>query len=311
VFENQLTLKKKITFNGLGLHCGLPIKMTVLPSEIDTGIYFVRTDLKKSLPIEANWKNIIPANLCTKISNKKNQYVSTIEHLMFALYSLGISNALIEVNGPEVPIMDGSAKIFIEELLKNGLLEQNKKNKKIKIFKTFEVKIGNKHIIYQPASAEGLEIDYVIKYNDQFIKEQSFILKNAQTNFLQVYDSRTFCHQEDLEKIFAMGLAKGGSLENAIVISANKILNQEGLRYQNEFVRHKVLDCLGDLYLCNFFLSGKIICKQGGHELTSLLLAKIFENDKYYTVEDFTASNNDQTTKKSGYINRVERVVSN
>jgi len=309
VSKNQITINKKVTFSGLGLHYGQPVKITVLPVSADSGIFFNRTDLKKSPPIEANWKNIVPANLCTKIANKKNQHVSTVEHLMFAFYSLGITNAFIEINGPEVPIMDGSSKIFIDGLLSVGLLVQNKTTKNIKVLKTFEIKNGSKYIKYEPNKSDSLEIDYVIEYNDQFIKKQSFVLKDAQNSFSQIYNARTFCHQEDLEKIFAMGLAKGGSLDNAVVISGKKILNQEGLRHKDEFVRHKVLDCLGDLYLSGFFLSGKITCKQGGHELTASLLNKIFENSNNYSIENSVDNTYSKINKKLTYLERVERVV--
>lgn len=281
----QSTIKKKITIGGLGLHSGLPVKLKLCPADIDNGIIFYRTDVKKSIPIKAHWENIINANLCTKISNSNGDCVITIEHFMFSLYSLGITNLNIEIDGPEIPILDGSAKIFVEELLKAGLLSQNKKLPDISILKTITIQEKNKFIKYEPTKNNFLEINYTIDFQDQFIKKQNFVLKNAQKNFLEVYQCRTFCHQEDLEKIFAMGLAKGGSLDNAIVISGAKILNQEGLRYKDEFVRHKILDCIGDLYLSGFFLNGKITCAQGGHELTANLIRKIFENTANYSID--------------------------
>ena len=275
---NQKTIKKNIYLEGIGLHSGSLVKLKILPQDTNSGIFFIRSDLKSKRPIYANWNNIVPANLCTKIANQNGDTVSTIEHLMFALYSLGITNLKIEIDGPEVPIMDGSSKIFIEEFLKNELLEQNEEVKKIKIEKNFEIKKNNKFIRYERTNNDYLDIEYTLNYNDEFIKNQKLTLKNAQQNYSQVYNCRTFCHQNDLEKIFAMGLAKGGSLDNAIVISGNKVLNQDGLRYKDEFVRHKILDCLGDLYLSGFFFCGKIICNQGGHELTASLLKKIFTN---------------------------------
>ena len=284
--SNQLTIKKKIKFEGIGLHSGLVSQIVLVPSEIDTGISFLRTDIKNSSPIFANWKNIIPANLCTKIANRKSESVSTIEHLMFSFYSLGITNLLIEINGPEIPIMDGSAKIFIEEIFKNQLLAQKQKIKEIRILKTIEIRDHHRFIKLEPAKNKFLEIDYTINYQDQFIKKQNFRLKDAKKNYSEVAQCRTFCHQEDLEKIFAMGLAKGGSLENAVVISGNKILNQEGLRCKDEFVRHKILDCIGDLYLSGYFITGKITCNQGGHEMIAQLLFKIFQSKKNYSLTD-------------------------
>ncbi len=305
---NQITIKKKISFEGIGLHSGLQTKMVLSPMPVDSGVAFIRTDIKNSSEIPANWKNIIPANLCTKISNKNGETVNTIEHLMFALYSLGITNLLIEINGPEVPIMDGSAKNFIEEIEMIGLLIQQKNTKQLKIMKKLEIKDHNKFIKYEPSNKKYLEIHYSLNYQDQFIKKQSYILKDAQKNFLEVFTCRTFCHQEDLEKIFAMGLAKGGSLDNAIVISGNKVLNQEGLRYKDEFVRHKVLDCIGDLYLSGYFIHGKITCNQGGHELTANLIKKIFENKKNYSIVDIHSANIHKTNKIRE-TSRIQAVV--
>jgi len=307
--NNQITIKKKIEIEGLGLHSGVTTKLTLYPAPVDTGIVFKRIVLKNSELIEANWKNIVPVSLCTKISNKKGEFVSTIEHFMFALYSLEITNLIIEINGPEIPILDGSAKIFIDEINKSGLILQNKKQKSISIHKTFEVCEGSKFIKYQPTNKDFLEIDYTINYNDQFIKKQKFILKNAKKNYRDIYSCRTFCHQEDLEKIFAMGLAKGGSLDNAVVISGNKVLNQEGLRFKDEFVRHKILDCIGDLYLSGFFITGKITCNQGGHELTSNLLKKIFHNKKDYSINSFEEKLISKTKRKSLDISRIQAVV--
>lgn len=306
---NQLTIKKKVEIEGLGLHSGLPVNLKIFPAAKDTGICFIRTDLKKSKPIYANWKNISPANLCTKICNDDGQSISTIEHLMFSFYALKITNLIIEINGPEVPIMDGSAKIFIDEIFTAGLIEQNKKINYINILKSFEINNSNKYIKYEPTNNNFLEVNYQLDYKDQLIKKQNFKLKNAQKNYSEVSSCRTFCHQEDLEKIFAMGLAKGGSLENAIVISGNKVLNQEGLRYKDEFVRHKILDFLGDFYLSGFFISGKITCRQGGHELTAALLKKIFQNNEnFYTYSENNSIN--QVSKKNPLnISKIQAIV--
>ena len=281
--QYQKTIKKKITLEGITLHSGALVKMVLIPSKENTGITFLRTDLKKKLAIKACWENIVPASLCTKISNKYGTSVKTIEHLMFSFYALGITNLLIEINGPEIPIMDGSSKIFIDEILNNGLLNQKSKVSHLIIKKTFVVGDKDRFIRYEPTQTSSLEVDYALEYKDQFIKKQNFSSKDIQRNFLDIAYTRTFCHQEDLEKIFGMGLAKGGSLDNAIIISGNKILNQGGLRCKNEFVKHKTLDCLGDLYLSNYFIKGKITCSQGGHELTGRLLKKIFEDKKNYT----------------------------
>jgi UDP-3-O-[3-hydroxymyristoyl] N-acetylglucosamine deacetylase len=281
----QKTIKKKLVLEGIALHSGAVVKIALIPSEKNTGITLLRTDLEKNSVIKACWENIVPASLCTKISNKYGASVSTIEHLMFSFYALGITNLLIEINGPEIPIMDGSSKIFINEILNNGLVNQKSKISHLIIKKIFEVGDKDRFIRYEPTQTSSLEIDYTLKYKDQFIQKQNFRSKDIRKNVLDIAHARTFCHQEDLEKIFAMGLAKGGSLDNAIIISGNKILNQGGLRCKNEFVKHKTLDCLGDLYLSNYFINGKITCNQGGHELTGCLLKKIFKDKKNYTIK--------------------------
>ena len=306
---NQKTITKKILFDGLGLHSGLPIKMYLEPAEIDSGILFIRTDLKKREKIYANWKNIVSTNLCTKISNNNGCHISTVEHLMFALYSLGITNLNIYINGPEVPILDGSAKIFIEQILSAGLVDQNKYTNQIRIKKSFEIKDKKKFIKFEPTNKKYLEIDYTINYDDFFIKKQNFYLTNVQKNYHEVFTCRTFCHQEDLEKIFSMGLAKGGSLDNAIVISGTKVLNQDGLRFPNEFVRHKILDCIGDLYLSGFFINGKIICNQGGHELTSHLLKEIFKSKNNFDHYVNEADNENSKIKNHHLKKHIEAAV--
>ena len=281
--------------------------MVLIPSEENTGITFLRIDLKKNLAIKACWENIVPASLCTKISNKYGASVGTIEHLMFSFYALGITNLLIETNGPEIPIMDGSSKIFIDKILNIGLFAQKKKVPYLIIKKEFEVRDKSRFIRYEPTNNSSLEIDYTLEYKDQFIKKQNFNSKDIRKNFLDIAHTRTFCHQEDLEKIFAMGLAKGGSLDNAIIISGNKILNQGGLRCKNEFVKHKTLDCIGDLYLSNYFINGKITCNQGGHELTGLLLKKIFKEKKNYVIESLDLSS--KFKENSSNLKEIQAVV--
>ena len=281
----QKTLDKKVTFSGISLHAGVVTTINLLPAKINHGIVFKRVDLKNSKPIPALWKNVKVANLCTIINNSKGESVSTIEHLMFALYALKITNVIIEVNGPEIPILDGSSLIFIQELINSGFNEQKTEILELEIKNSVEIIEKNKFIKFEPKQNKYLEIDYTLDYNDQLIKIQRKVVKNVQDNYKEIFNARTFCHQEDLEKIFAMGLAKGGSLDNAIVISGKNVLNQEGLRYKDEFVKHKILDCAGDLYLSGFFMKGKITCNQGGHELTSKLLKKIFNNKSNFIVK--------------------------
>ena len=201
---------------------------------------------------------------------------------MSALYGLGINNLLIETSSNEIPILDGSSVEFVSEIEKAGLKEQNIKVKFLKILKEVTYELNNKFIKILPS--ESMVIDYTLDYKDEFIKKQKYIYEHNKENYLKICKARTFCLHEDLEKIFAMGLGKGGSLDNAIVVSGKKILNQGGLRLENEFVKHKVLDCIGDLYLSGYQLIGKVITYGGGHEMNLMLLREIFKNNSNYKV---------------------------
>jgi len=282
VFKNQITIKKAITFKGIGLHSGEPVSLKLSPEKKNTGIVFY----KKNKKIKASWKNAEVSQLCTKIKNK-NITISTIEHLMSALSSLGITNLKIEISGSEIPILDGSAKIFLDEILKVGTLEQDANQKFIKIKKKVLYEDKEKFICINPIKEKKLIVDFTIDYNDQFIKKQKLVYTHSPDNFRDIYLARTFCLQKDLEKIFSLGLGKGGSLDNAIIVSENKILNQGGLRYPNEFVKHKILDCIGDLYLAENQIWGKVETYGGGHELNLLLLREVFKNKENYEFFDY------------------------
>ena len=282
MFKKQITIKKAITFKGIGLHSGEPVSLKLSPEKKNTGIVFY----KKNKKIKASWKNAEVSQLCTKIKNK-NITISTIEHLMSALSSLGITNLKIEISGSEIPILDGSAKIFLDEILKVGTLEQDANQKFIKIKKKVLYEDKEKFICINPIKEKKLIVDFTIDYNDQFIKKQKLVYTHSPDNFRDIYLARTFCLQKDLEKIFSLGLGKGGSLDNAIIVSENKILNQGGLRYPNEFVKHKILDCIGDLYLAENQIWGKVETYGGGHELNLLLLREVFKNKENYEFFDY------------------------
>tara|TARA_X000000950_G_scaffold11129_1_gene12115 strand:- start:25865 stop:26707 length:843 start_codon:yes stop_codon:yes gene_type:complete len=277
VFKKQITIKKAITFKGIGLHSGEPVSLKLSPEKKNTGIIFY----KKNKKIKASWKNAEVSQLCTKIKNK-NITISTIEHLMSTFSSLGITNLKIKISGSEIPILDGSAKIFLDEILKVGTLEQDANQKFIKIKKKVLYKDKEKFICIKPIKEKKLIIDFTIDYNDQFIRKQKLVYTHSPDNFRDIYLARTFCLQNDLEKIFSLGLGKGGSLDNAIIVSEKKILNQGGLRYPNEFVKHKILDCIGDLYLAENQIWGKVETYGGGHELNLLLLREVFKNKENY-----------------------------
>ena len=280
---NQKTINQDITFNGVGLHSGLAATMTVKPAAPNTGIIFKRTDLKENNVIIPNIFNVSSAIFCTTISNEHGVSVSTIEHLMGALYGLGIDNALIEIDNQEVPILDGSAKLFIEAISETGIKNSNAPIKIIKIEKKIEFSDGNKTITIEPSKI-SLDIDFELKYTNEIIGTQRNSVKVFESDLSDIYNSRTFCLFEDIEKLKEMGLAKGGSLDNAVVVKNNAVLNQNGLRNHKEFVNHKILDCMGDLYLAGYKIIGKIVCSQGGHKLTNQLLRKVFENDENFSL---------------------------
>ena len=284
---NQKTINQDITFNGVGLHSGLAATMTVKPAAPNTGIIFKRIDLKENNIVVPNIFNVSSAIFCTTISNDHGVSISTIEHLMGALYGLGIDNALIEIDNQEVPILDGSAKLFVEAISKIGIKNSDAPIKIIKILKKIEFVDENKSITIEPSKI-SLDIDFELKYKNEFIGTQQNLVNVFQSDLNDIYNSRTFCLFDDIEKLKEMGLAKGGSLDNAIVVKDNKVLNQEGLRNQKEFVNHKILDCMGDLYLAGYKIIGKIICSQGGHKLTNQLLRKVFENDENFSLIEIT-----------------------
>ena len=280
---NQKTVNSNVTFEGIGLHTGINSKITIKPSSPNSGIIFRRIDLKKNNIVYPNIFNVSNAVLCTTISNEHNVKISTIEHLMAALYGLGIDNAEIDINAQEVPILDGSAKIFVDKILEVGIKNSDVPIKIIKIEKKVETIDKNKSILIEPSKI-SLEIDFEINFKNKFIKNQKNLINVYQDDLSKVYESRTFCLYEDVENLKKAGFAKGGSLDNAIVVSDQNILNKSGLRNKLEFVNHKILDCMGDLYLSGYKIIAKISCSQGGHHLTNQLLRKVFSDKSNYSI---------------------------
>mgnify|MGYP004003038991 CR=1 FL=1 len=287
---NQKTIKKVISIKGVGLHSGLLANIFIKPAEPNTGIVFKRIDLKENNLVIPNIFNVSSAVLCTTISNEHGVSVSTIEHLMGALYGLGIDNALIEIDNQEVPILDGSAKFFVEEIIDAGIESSDAPIKIIKIEKKVEFLDGKKIISIEPSKI-SLDIDFELKYKNDLIGDQRNSIKVYESDLTDIFNSRTFCLFEDIAKLKEMGLAKGGSLKNAIVVKDDKILNEEGLRNNKEFVNHKILDCMGDLYLTGYKIIGKIVCSQGGHKLTNQLLRKVFENRENFSLIEIKEKN--------------------
>ena len=279
----QKTLSKPIEFKGVGLHTGEKVKMKIFPSAPNSGIAFKRIDLKYNNLVIPNVYNVVNATLCTTISNEFGVKVSTIEHLMAAMYVLGLDNALIELDSQEVPIMDGSAKNFADMIMATEFEVSDIPLKFIKMEKSVSINKDSKFIKIDKSNIT-LDIDFEIKYKNPLIGTQQNKVSVYQDDLTDTLNSRTFCLYEDIEKLRKAGFAKGGSLDNAIVVKDKEILNDEGLRNDLEFVNHKILDCIGDIYLSGYKLIGSIKCSQGGHSLTNELLREVFKDKSNFSI---------------------------
>ncbi len=289
-FHKQKTIKKVIKLKGVGLHSGKVANLIIRPAPPNSGITFVRKDLVTNNIIYPHVNNVCSAMLCTTISNEFDVKVSTIEHLMGAFYGLGIDNAVVEIDNEEIPILDGSAKIFVEEIINAGIKVSDLPIKVIRINKIIDFKDGPKFISICPSKI-NLEIDFEIKYENSLIGTQRNLLKVYEDDLQDTFNSRTFCLYEDVEKLRSTGFAKGGSLENALVVKNGDLLNSDGLRNKKEFVNHKILDCMGDLFLSGYKIIGKIKCSQGGHKLTNDLLRKVFQDKENYSISEINEKN--------------------
>jgi len=282
-YLNQKTINAIVNFSGVGLHSGKVVNLCLRPAEPNSGIIFKRIDVTNNNIVYPNFNNVTNTSLNTTISNEFGVKVSTIEHLMGALFGLGIDNAIIEIDNEEVPILDGSAKIFVKKIFESGIKSSQTPIKIIEIRKKVEFKDGQRFISIEPSKL-SLNIDFELKYKNSVIGCQRNKVKVYEDDLKDIFSSRTFCLFEDIEQIKKMGLAKGGSLENAIVVKENEILNKEGLRNKKEFVNHKILDCIGDLYTCGYRMLADVKCSQGGHYLTNELLRKVFSNQENFAV---------------------------
>ena len=296
---SQKTLNNIVKINGIGLHTGKEAALRILPAEPNTGIQFKRTDLQNDNVVIPSVFNVSSANLCTTISNDMGVKVSTIEHLMAALFTLGVDNSIVEIDNLEVPVLDGSSKIFIKEIKKVGLKDQKVPIKVISIRKKITFKENEKFISIEP-SRTNLFIDFEIKYKNNFIGNQRNLIDVYNSDLNEIMESRTFCLYEDVEKLKKMGLALGGSLDNAIVVKDENILNEGGLRNKKEFVNHKILDCIGDLYLSGFRVIGKIECSQGGHRITNNLLRKVYSSKENFSIHEIN-----EKTLSNTLVNKV------
>jgi UDP-3-O-[3-hydroxymyristoyl] N-acetylglucosamine deacetylase len=295
----QKTVNRDVIIDGIGLHSGKKVKMRILPAFPNSGIQFKRIDISNNNIIIPSVFNVTNANLCTTISNEFGVKVSTIEHLMAALFGLGIDNAVIEIDNCEIPILDGSSKIFIEKIKSIGIKESNIPIKIISINKKISHIEGEKFISIEP-SKTNLLIDFEIKYKNSLIGTQRNLVDVYNSNLTEIFDSRTFCLFEDVKKLQSMGFALGGSLDNAIVVKDNEVLNKDGLRNEKEFVNHKILDCIGDLFLSGYKVVGKIVCSQGGHKLTNDLLRKVYDDKKNFSLHEIK-----EKTLSNTLVNKV------
>ena len=289
-YLTQKTIKNNTSFSGISLHSGLDVKVSIKPAPPNHGIVFKRVDLKSNNLVYPNFMNVTNTSLNTTIENEFGVKVSTIEHLMCALFGLGIDNALIEIDNEEVPILDGSAKIFIEKIISAGIEISDSPIKIIKINKEITYSEGDRFINIKPSTL-SLDIDFELKYKNVVIGTQRNKFKVYEDDLSDVYNSRTFCLFEDIEMIKKNGLAKGGSLENAVVVKDKEILNPEGLRNKKEFVNHKILDCIGDLYTSGYRIIAKVTCSQGGHYLTNQVLRKVFSNKENFSILEIKEKN--------------------
>tara|TARA_B100000902_G_C27239011_1_gene878976 strand:+ start:109 stop:1029 length:921 start_codon:yes stop_codon:yes gene_type:complete len=289
-YLTQKTIQEKVSFKGIALHSGLDVDVCIKPAEPNFGIVFKRVDLEKNNLVYPNFMNVTNTSLNTTVENEFGVKVSTIEHLMGALFGLGIDNALIEINNEEVPILDGSARLFIEKLISVKMKISEAPIKIIKIKKEVKFSDGERFISIKPSTL-SLDIDFELKYENKIIGNQKNKIKVYEDDLADIYNSRTYCLYEDIEKIKSMGLAKGGSLENAIVVKENEVLNSGGLRNQKEFVNHKILDCIGDLYTSGYRLVASIECSQGGHFMTNQLLRKVFKDKENFSILEIKEKN--------------------
>ena len=296
----QKTLKKKIFFSGVGVHNGRAVSMSIEPADVNTGIVFRRIDLEYNNDIQALIQNIDTSNLCTKIKNNFGASVSTIEHLMASFNALGIDNAIVKLNASELPALDGSSSYYTKKIIKSGIRTQNQNRQYLKILRKIEVHDGKRFISISPSNQ--LSINISINYPNTIIGNSELLYLHSKENFINnIAEARTYALFEDVEKMRTAGLAMGGNLNNAIVVDKFKILNPNGLRFENEFVKHKTLDCIGDFYLLGMPLVGAVECYAPGHSLNQNLVKEILKDEKNFKID--TIIPNDTSEKYYNIIN--------
>ncbi|MDC0511752.1 UDP-3-O-acyl-N-acetylglucosamine deacetylase [Pelagibacteraceae bacterium] len=279
----QKTITNAVALKGVGLHSGKTSNIKILPANSNDGITFRRVDLKKDNLVFANYESVSSAKLCTTLENQHGVKVSTVEHLLAALYIAEVDNAIIEIDSEEVPIMDGSAKDFLDLLKNTEIKTLSSKRKFLKILEKVELIDGERKTSIEP-NKECFEVDFQINFENKIIGNQKNIVNFQKDNLENIVNSRTFCLFKDIEKIKKAGLAQGGSLDNAIVVDSNGVLNEGGLRNKKEFVNHKILDLAGDFLLSGYRILGKVVSSQGGHELSNMFLRKLLNMKNSYEI---------------------------
>jgi len=279
--HQQQTISKPLSIRGIGLHTGKEVTMKLYPAEAGYGIKFIRKDIKDNNVIEALWSNVSCTKLSTTISNQTGTSVSTIEHLMSALSGLHIDNIKIEIDGPEVPIMDGSSIKFVDLIDQTSIQSLNKRRKILKVKKNIKVENNSASVELKPN--DQFSIDFEIDFPSKLVSKQSCHLQLVNGNYkTDIASARTFGFEKDVDMLRSNGLALGGSLDNAVVVGESKILNSDGLRFKDEFVRHKILDSIGDLYLAGSPIQGYFLGNKSGHHLNNLLLRSLFADNNNY-----------------------------
>lgn len=272
----QRTIKNIVSCDGIGVHSGEKVSVTLEPAPADTGVVFIRSDLKENNYIKASCLNVCETSMCTIIKNENEIKVSTIEHLMSALWASGIDNVFVKIDGPEMPIMDGSAKNFMLILELADFTVLNKKRRYIEIIKDLEIKDASSFVQIKPSNKFDISVE--IDFQSSVIGKQKYKFSEQNSFKEEIASARTFGFVHEVEYLRSKGLARGASLENAIAIEQDKILNTEGLRFQNEFVRHKILDAIGDYYTIGSFIKGEISGYKTGHGINNIFARKLLEN---------------------------------
>lgn len=278
----QQTLSQTVQINGIGLHSGLPSTLTINPAPENSGITFTRSDVKSS-SVAALYSNVVDTKNCTCLADKEGNFISTIEHLMSALYILGIDNANISVSAQEIPILDGSAELLYKTLKKIPLQKQNAQRKCLKVMKKVEFTDDRGNTISLAPAEEGLQVNFAIEFPSKIVGHQEFHGLITEHLFAeQIAPCRTFCEKQQIEYLQSLGLIKGGSLENAVVLDGDTVLNPDGLKHKFECVNHKVLDAIGDMYTSGYFIIGELNAFKTGHFHNNEVLKKLFSDGSNY-----------------------------